>query len=582
MLDLLKKGIQVIRFIFKNENTIYLTFFFAFAMTLSLSLFTLILPIIFSNIINALSNKTTSATSLLPYILLGYGLLWMLNQIIENIRYITLMYLIEGTMKAANLSLFDHFHTLSMRFHVHKQMGSLMNIINRAQYGLETLFFSIFFFAIPLLLEMTILFFIAFYFSPLLSISLLLIGFIYIFLSSILLKKSEYLHTEYSAKRVEATSAIHDSLAHIETVRIFNNQKFDHQKITALLVNQEKIGYDKHVFDAWFNVIQSVIIGCIFTIVTFSTGVSVTNGTYALKDFILINSYLMQFIMFLRSSYMIQQIRKGLHDIALVYDAIQIKPEIIDHPNALHLTAKNAEIVFDHVSFSYDIQRPIIKDISFIVPAGKTVALVGPSGAGKSTLAHLLFRFYDVTNGTIKINDTDIMDITQESLQGIIGLVPQHTTLFNDTLKNNLLYGKPNTTLEELHAAVKHAQLEQFIQTLPNGYDTFVGYEGLQLSGGERQRVAIARLLLKNPSLYIFDEATSALDSNTERELIKTIQTISSNKTTIIIAHRLSTIIHADVIIVLKDGIIVEQGSHSELLNNKNVYAQLWNVQRGT
>lgn len=316
-------------------------------------------------------------------------------------------------------------------------------------------------------------------------------------------------------------------------------------------------------------------------VLTWLSGRAVLNGTMNVGDFILIHGYLLQFVTPL--SYLgllFRDLRQSLTDMENIINLMNEKPEVIDAPHALTLDALTAQICFNNVKFHYEQRRAILHGISFTVPAGKTVAIVGASGSGKSTIARLLFRFYDVSDGAITINGHDIKTISQDSLHKAIGIVPQDTVLFNNTLYYNIAYGRPDASREEVEAVIKLAHLEQFIKELPEGLDALVGERGLKLSGGEKQRIAIARVLLKKPIIYVFDEATSALDTNTERDIQQSLEAISTHATTLIIAHRLSTVIYADTIIVLDKGRIVEQGTHQELLTSQGMYFKLWKKQQ--
>lgn len=381
-------------------------------------------------------------------------------------------------------------------------------------------------------------------------------------------------------KNLQAGARVVDSLLNFETVKYFCNQKFEYEQTDRILKERENAATNYHITTELIHLGQGLVLGVGLITLTWMTGNNVIKGNMNVSDFILVNGYLLQFVTPLSwFGYILRKIRKGLTDMEAVFNILQLKPEITDAPHALDLVIENATISFDHVSFGYDSRRPILKDVSFVVPAGQTVAIVGSTGSGKSTIARLLFRFYDVSEGSILINGHDIRSITQESLQKIMGIVPQDTVLFNNTLYYNIAYGNPNCPPEDVEKAVQLAHLDSFIKRLPDGLNSMVGERGLKLSGGEKQRVAIARVLLHNPKIYIFDEATSALDTHTEQEIQKNLEEISSDSTTLIIAHRLSTVTYADTIIVLEHGSIAEQGSHKELLKKNGLYAKLWEKQ---
>lgn len=550
-------------------------------LTMLMTFIMMSLPLIFSQIISLLTDISKSL-SLLPFILFGYGILWTLNQILEQMRTIIIMRVLESAIRKVNLSVFDHLHALSLRFHLDRQSGALMSAIDRAQFGIETLFWCVFLFVIPVMIELLLaVFIITYLYGIVCCLIMLLFMLIYIALNIYALKKTVNTHERYNQKRAAASAGLMDSLLNIETVRYFTNQKFDRTFCDKLLEEQEQAGIAKHRAEAFMQLGQMVIIGIALTCVTWFTGTAVAAGTMGISDFVLVNGYLLQFIMPLNHfAHAMQQMRKAWQDISEIQKILILRPEITDNVNSAPLNVSHAaDIIFENVSFSYDENRTILKNISFSVPAGKTVAIVGTTGSGKSTMVRLLFRFFDVTAGSISINGHDIRLMTQESLHKAIGIVPQDAVLFNNTIYFNIAYGNPCATKEEVEQAAKDAQLEQFIKQLPDGYQTEVGERGLKLSGGEKQRIAIARVLLKKPLIYIFDEATSALDSATEREIQKNIMQLSFGNTTLIIAHRLSTIMHADSILVLENGSIVEQGNHHELLAQQNLYANLWHKQ---
>ncbi len=379
----------------------------------------------------------------------------------------------------------------------------------------------------------------------------------------------------------DANSKAIDSLLNFETVKYFANEKMEAERFDHAMA-----GYERSAIRIWtslgfLNFGQAIIFYSGFLIIGVLSVIGVMNKTLTLGDFVLLNTFLMQIyrpLNFIGTVY--REFRQGLTDIEEMFKLLDQKPEITDKAGAKPLAVTGPVIRFDNVSFHYDPDRPILKGVSFEVPAGKTVAIVGPTGAGKSTISRLLYRFYDVTDGAITIDGQDLRDITQESLRAAIGMVPQDTVLFNDTIGYNIQYGRPGATLEEVRNAAAMAQVGPFIETLPKGYDTPVGERGLKLSGGEKQRVAIARTILKAPSILILDEATSALDTKTERDIQSALDIVSANRTTVVIAHRLSTVINANEILVLRDGLVAERGNHVVLLQKAGLYAQMWDRQR--
>ncbi|HTM78267.1 MAG TPA: ABC transporter ATP-binding protein/permease, partial [Devosia sp.] len=379
----------------------------------------------------------------------------------------------------------------------------------------------------------------------------------------------------------DANSKAIDSLLNFETVKYFANEKMEAERF-----DQAMAGYERSAIRIWtslgvLNFGQAVIFYSGFLIIGVLSVIGVMNKVLTLGDFVLLNTFLMQIYRPLNMiGFVYRELRQGLTDIEEMFKLLDQHPEISDKSTAKPLAISGPVIRFDNVSFHYDPERPILKGISFEVPAGKTVAIVGPTGAGKSTISRLLYRFYDVTGGAITIDGQDLRDITQESLRAAIGMVPQDTVLFNDTIGYNIEYGRPGASADEVHEAATMAQVGPFIETLPKGYETPVGERGLKLSGGEKQRVAIARTILKAPAILILDEATSALDTKTERDIQSALDIVSANRTSVVIAHRLSTVINADEILVLRDGMVAERGNHVVLLQQAGLYAQMWDRQR--
>jgi ATP-binding cassette subfamily B protein len=379
----------------------------------------------------------------------------------------------------------------------------------------------------------------------------------------------------------DASGKAVDSLLNYETVKYFTNEQLETERFDASMARYEKSAIRMWSSLGWLNFGQAAIFYAGTATIGVMSIIGVMNGTLKLGDFVLLNTFLLQIyrpLNFIGVVY--RELRQGLIDIEEMFRLLARDPEILDKPAAAPLAVSGGGIRFEDVHFAYDPERPILKGVSFTVPAGKSIAVVGPSGAGKSTISRLLFRFYDVTGGRILIDGQDIREVTQTSLRHAIGMVPQDTVLFNDTIAYNIRYGRPGASDEEVRRAAELAQIAHFIDSLPKGYDTPVGERGLKLSGGEKQRVAIARTILKAPPILVLDEATSALDTQTEQEIQSALDLVSANRTTLIIAHRLSTVVKADEIIVLRDGVIAERGTHYRLLSKQGLYAQMWNRQR--
>ena len=538
------------------------------------------LPLILKAIINYLSH-TDNAVYNGSVLLIGYGALWTATQLLIQIRSLLLAKPLEHAMHLLNLHAFDHVLSLSARFHAEHKTGSILSAIERAQYGFVDIFWGLLLYLLPTSIELILASAILWYFyGPTYALVLIALLCSYVIISVLTMRATARAHDNYHEKELQSRSYIVDSLFNSETVKYFNNQQFEHIQSDQLLQQREQAAVSRDTKDTFVRLSQWTLVGLGITALTLLSGKSVLAGSITIGDFVLINGYLLQFAVPLdHVGYILMQMRKGIASVKDLLAILHVQPEIKDAPDAVLLKAKKAEIAFDHVSFSYTHTRSILQDISFRVPAGHTVALVGHTGSGKSTIGRLLLRFYDVTQGSITINNHDIRSITQKSLRDLIGVVPQDAALFNNTLYYNIAYGRPDATPEQINHVVRLANLDTFISQLPDGLQTTVGERGLKLSGGEKQRVAIARALLKRPVIYIFDEATSALDTQTEHAIQRKLQEISQEATTLVIAHRLSTIVNANTIIVLDHGRIHEQGTHKELLDNNSIYARLWQQQ---
>ncbi len=569
----------------KGRTDLKIRVVLALALLVVSKIITVLTPYAFKAATDLLTAKGGVELALLSvpfFMVLAYGMGRIFMVVFAQMRDAIFAKVGQRAVRELSFSTFRHLHALSLKFHLERRTGGLSRIISRGINGVDSVLRFSLFNTFPTALEIAMV------------CGVLAYSFGWLYVLVIVITVITYLWFTYWAteRRIDirrtmneadndaGTKAI-DSLLNFETVKYFGNEAHEAERYDSSMAIYEKAAVRTWVSLAVLNAGQAAIYSVGLTIVMVMAGWSILKGNSTIGDFVMINALMIQLYMplnFIGSSY--REIKQGLIDVEGMFGILRENAEIADKPDAPDFKPAKGDIVFENVSFAYDAARPILKNISLHVPAGKTVAIVGPSGAGKSTISRLLFRFYDVTSGRILIDGQNVSDVKQASLRKAIGMVPQDTVLFNDTVRYNIRYGRPDATDAEVEAAAKMAQIHNFVLSLPKGYNAMVGERGLKLSGGEKQRVSIARTILKGPPILVLDEATSALDSLTEQEIQDALRTVSKNRTTVVIAHRLSTVVEADEIIVLEKGEIAERGTHKVLLRKKGLYANMWNRQQ--
>ncbi|HYG91666.1 MAG TPA: ABC transporter ATP-binding protein/permease [Azospirillum sp.] len=557
----------------------------AFLFLIAAKAATVVIPIYFKQAIDALTSTPERAVVAVPLgLILAYGLARVLSLAFGELRDAIFSKVGQRTIRRVALNVFRHLHALSLRFHLERQTGGLSRSLERGTSAIETLLrFSLFSIA-PTLVEIALVTVILWkMFDVWFALATFVTVAAYIVYTFTVSEWRTKFRRQMNEEDRRANTKAIDSLLNYETVKYFGNEEHEARRYDQALSGYERAAVKSQRTLSMLNVGQAAIISIGLTVVMAMAARGIVRGTMTIGDFVLVNTYLLQLYQPLNFfGFVYREMKQALADMEQMFKLLSVEREIADSPDAKPLVVTGGEIVFEDVSFGYDPRRPILKGVSFTVPAGKTVAIVGPSGAGKSTISRLLFRFYDTSSGRILIDRQDIRDVTQASLRASIGIVPQDTVLFNDTIFYNIAYGRTSASPAEVEEAARLAHIHDFVMALPDGYQTTVGERGLKLSGGEKQRVAIARTILKNPAILMFDEATSALDTHTEREIQANLREVSRGRTTLVIAHRLSTVVDADEILVLEQGRIIERGRHADLLAQGGAYAALWARQQDT
>lgn len=557
----------------------YLVIAFVFMVVSKVSI--TLVPLAYKAMVDALSGETAKMLAIPIGLILAYGVARVGGALFEELRNVMFVHVSQNATRLLGLRVFRQLHALSLRFHLERQTGGLSLSIERGTQAVATVLSRLLFSIFPILFEITLVSVIMWHLlNGWFALAIVVTVGCYILFTVMAVSWRTRFRRELNRANADTNSKSLDSLLNYETVKYFGNEDFEADRFNMSRRLYEYAAIKNQFSFTAINLGQTAIISIGLIVMMAMAAQGIVQGRMTVGDFVLVNAYLLQLYQPLNFfGFIYAEVRQALIDMENMFDLLQEEQEIVDRPDATALQLRAGEVRFDSVSFGYDERRPILKNVSFTIPAGNTVAIVSASGAGKSTLSRLLFRFYDVSGGAVSIDGQDIRSLKQASLRAAIGIVPQDTVLFNDTLGYNIGYGKTGSSQEEIERAARLAHIHEFIVSLPDGYETRVGERGLKLSGGEKQRVAIARTILKNPAILVFDEATSALDTQTEREIQAHLREVSRDHTTLVIAHRLSTVVDADEIIVLEAGEIVERGRHDALLAANGRYAAMWQNQ---
>ena len=569
---------ELLRFVIpKGNKEMPFRIFLAFIFLILATIVTVYTPFLYGKAVDLVSEGKQVNLNLLWFVIGSYALARLGQVFFDEAKEFVFARVAQKAVRGAALKAFQHLHSLSLSFHLNRQTGGLTRAIDRGSKGIEFLLRFAAFEIVPVLVELIavgIVFWATFGLAyAAVTVTTVIIYIIYT------IKVTEWrigIRRKMNLADENASTKAIDSLLNFETVKYFNSEKIEADRFDNAMKSYEDSAVKARASLSVVNIGQGAIIAIGLFLIMGMAGEDIASEKMSIGDFVVVNTFLLQLYLPLNFlGFVYREIRQSLLDIGRMFALVDEMPDIVDKQNAYDLDVHSGKIEFKNIKFSFG-NRVILKNLSFVVNPGHKVAIVGPTGAGKSTISKLLFRFYDPSSGIISIDNQNIKDVTQSSLRSNIGVVPQDTVLFNDTIKYNIAYSKPGASIEEINNAAKLSSIDRFIANLEIGYDTIVGERGLKLSGGEKQRVAIARALLKNPKIFIFDEATSALDSKTEKSIEKSLKKLSNKNTTLVIAHRLSTIIDADKIIVLENGIIAEQGSHKELIKKNGLYAEMW------
>ena len=538
-------------------------------------------PVVLKDLVDALQATPAKVVVLPVSLLMAYGALRLASSVFNELRDTVFARVRYHAMRKMSVRVLEHLHQLSLRFHLERKTGAISRDLERGTASVSTLMNFMVFSIIPIAVEFGLVAFMLLKnYAPIFALVTFITVAVYVYFTIKITEwRMDYRHEMNRLDSQSSNQAV-DSLINYETVKYFNNEELELKRYDQTLADWESVAVKSQTSMSLLNFGQASIISIGVTVIMFLAANSVVQGSISIGDLVMVNAFMLQLFLPLGSLGIIyRQMKYTLADMDMVFRLLETPQEVTDSPAATDLVVKQANISFEHVAFAYQNERPILRDVSFKIAAGHKVAIVGHSGAGKSTISRLLYRFYDITSGRILIDGQDISQVTQSSLRKAIGIVPQDTVLFNDTIRYNLQYGNLQASQAELEQAADMAHIRHFIESLPDGWDTLVGERGLKLSGGEKQRVAIARAILKQPPILIFDEATSSLDSATEQAIQQTLREVAGQHTTLMIAHRLSTIVDADQILVMDKGQVVEQGTHAELLAQDGIYKHMWELQ---